>query len=218
VAYRDLGGAVLDRLRRDDWGAATPSVIPALPGDRHETAPLWHWPVHPIIPRCPEIDCIRHLLPPGVVAMAELRAVEAGVGADRVLIAAGAIDAETYAIALAASLDIAFEPLAGRLREECPLSDDRLIEAANTGLLPLIVGNDVNILVAPRLVDSRRLVEVARSGADIARRVRITSTAQLQDFVARRGRREIEHRAVEWLHIVGCRPKAACGATLTRTC
>ncbi|MEX2034645.1 MAG: glycosyltransferase [Xanthobacteraceae bacterium] len=161
--------------------------------------PLWHRPAHPIIPRCPEIDCIRHLLPPGVVALAELRAAEVGVGADRVLIAAGAIDAETYAVALAASLDIAFESLTDRSRDECPLSDDRLIEAATTGLLPLVVGKDVNILVAPCLVDSRRLVEVATSGADIARRIRITSTAQLQDFVARCGSREIEHRAVEWL-------------------
>jgi cellulose synthase/poly-beta-1,6-N-acetylglucosamine synthase-like glycosyltransferase len=201
VAYRGLGGAVLDRLRGDEWRAATPapSIVPALPGDRHEAPPLWHRPAHPIIPRCPEIDCIRHLLPPGVVALAELRAAEAGVGADRVLIAAGVINAETYAVALAASLGMAFEPLTDRSRDECPLSNDRLIEAATTGLLPLVVGKDVNIVVAPRLVDSRRLVELARSGADIARRVRITRTAQLQDFVTRRGRGEIERRAVEWL-------------------
>ena len=109
------------------------------------------------------------------------------MGADRVLIAAGAISEETYVAALAASLDIAFEPLNDRSRDECPLSDDRLIEAATTGLLPLVVGNDVNIVVAPRLVDSRRLVAVAKSGADIARRIRITSAARLQDFVARHG-------------------------------
>jgi hypothetical protein len=35
---------------------------------------------------CPEIDCLRHLLPPATLAAAELRAAEIGVGADRALI------------------------------------------------------------------------------------------------------------------------------------
>jgi cellulose synthase/poly-beta-1,6-N-acetylglucosamine synthase-like glycosyltransferase len=174
-------------------------IVPARPGHRREASPIERRATRPKIPRCPEIDCIRHLLPRSTVAIAELRAAEIGVGADRVLIASGAIDAESYEMALADSLRIPFEPLVERPRNECPLSDAQLIEAANTGLLPLSVRDDVNIMVAPCLVDSRRLVAVARSGADIARRIRITSTAQLLSFVARHGHPEIEHRAAEWL-------------------
>jgi cellulose synthase/poly-beta-1,6-N-acetylglucosamine synthase-like glycosyltransferase len=138
-------------------------------------------------------------LPPGTVGLAELRAAETGVGADRVLIAAGALDEESYAAALAAWLGIAFEPLTNRAREECPLPDDRLLEATTTGLLPLSSGDGVAIVVAPLLVDSRRLVAVARSGADIAHRIRITSAARLRDFVVRHGADEIAHRAAERL-------------------
>jgi hypothetical protein len=106
------------------------------------------------LPRCPEIDCIRHLLPPGELALAELRAIEADIGADRILIAGGAIGEETYTLALAAWLDVAFDPLSDKPRERCPIPDARLIEAAVTGLLPLLIDNS-----------SRLLSFVARHGA-----------------------------------------------------
>jgi cellulose synthase/poly-beta-1,6-N-acetylglucosamine synthase-like glycosyltransferase len=136
-----------------------------------------------------------------VLALAELRAAETGVGADRVLIAGGAISEETYVAALAASLDIAFEPLNDRPRQDCPLSDDRLIEAATTGLLPLVDGDDVNFVVAPRLVDSRRLLAVAASTPEFAQRIRFTSAARLQDYVTRHAAQAIERRAVDDLRV-----------------
>jgi cellulose synthase/poly-beta-1,6-N-acetylglucosamine synthase-like glycosyltransferase len=201
VAYRKYGGEVIDRAETDRWrrAAAAPSIIPALPGDPRDAAAPGPWRGHTLLPRCPEIDCIRHLLPPGVVALAELRSAETGVGADRVLIAENFISGESYAAALAASLDIAFEPLTGRSRDACPLSDDRMVAAATTGLLPIVAGDDISIVVAPRLVDARRLVAVARSGADVARRIRITSTARLQDFVAHHSMHDIDRRAVDEL-------------------
>ncbi len=58
-----------------------------------------------------------------------------------------------------------FEPLFNTPREHCPLSEERLIEAANTGMLPLADRNGVKIVVAPGLADSRRLVAVAISAA-----------------------------------------------------
>ena len=191
MAYRGGYGAVIDRAADDNWNApaAIPSLVPVFP---HET---------PKIPRCPEIDCVRHLLPPGLAAIAELRAAEAGVGADCVLITWGVISEETYVSALAASLGMAFEPLFNTSRRQCPLGDAALVEAANTGMLPLSDRNDVKIVVAPRLVDSRRLVAVAESGTEIARRIRITTTARLHDFVARHSPRDIEYRAVDELRI-----------------
>jgi hypothetical protein len=191
----------MGRAGRVGWAAvpAAPSIVPGPQYDWRKAPPSAPRPAGPTLPRCPEIDCVRHLLPPGVIALAELRAAEAQVGAERVLIARGLISEEAYVAALAASLGIAFEPLDDKPRRECPLSDDRLIEAATTGLLPLVAGNDVDIVVAPRLVDSRRLVAVARSGADVARRIRLTSTARLQGFVAHYGAEAIERQAIDGL-------------------
>ena len=45
---------------------------------------------------CPEIDCVRSLLAADVIDDAERRAAALGVGADRVLIATGALSEETY--------------------------------------------------------------------------------------------------------------------------
>jgi hypothetical protein len=191
MAYWNEGGAVINRAGEQDWAApaAIPSLVPILPRESH----------YP--PRCPEIDCVRHLLPADLITIAELRAVEAGVGADRVLITSGLVSEETYVSALAASLGLVFEPLFGTSREHCPLSGDQLIEAANTGMLPLSGRNGVKIVVAPRLVDSRRLVTVATSGAEMARRIRLTSTARLHDFIARHSAQDIERRAVDDLRI-----------------
>ena len=44
---------------------------------------------------CPEIDCVRSLLAADVIDDAEHRAAALGVGADRVLIAAGRLSEET---------------------------------------------------------------------------------------------------------------------------
>lgn len=74
----------------------------------------------------PELDCIRGLLADHVVETAEARAAKLGTGADRVLIASGALDEETYLRALADELGVPFEPLDGVARALCPLGDERL--------------------------------------------------------------------------------------------
>src|SRR5665213_3214540 len=70
--------------------------------------------------RCPEIDCLRGLLSADVIEAAELRAASLGVGADRVLIAAGIVSEETYLRAFSVALGTLFEPLDGAPRELCP--------------------------------------------------------------------------------------------------
>ena len=203
MAYRNEGGAVIDRTGVDDWNApaAVPSLVPALPRDFSRDRRAGAWPKSKQLSTCPEIDCVRHLLPPDVVDAAVSRAAEIGVCAERVLITSGLISEETYVAALADSLGMDFEPLFNTPREHCPLTDDQLIEAANSGMLRLIDGNGDKIVVAPRLVDSRRMVELATSGHELARRIRLTSTARLHAFVARHGRRSIERRAVDDLRM-----------------
>src|SRR4051794_26001555 len=147
MAYWNAGGAGIDRAGDADWNApaATPSLVPTFPNDNRE--PSHPRPGTPSLPRCPEIDCVRHLLPPSLAAIAELRAAESGVGADRVLITWGLISEETHVTALAASLGLEFEPLFNTPREHCPLSDEQLIESANTGMLPLSDRNGARFVV-----------------------------------------------------------------------
>src|SRR5262249_42674496 len=98
---------------------------------------------------------------------------------------------------LAEALGVAFEPLEDIPREVCPVDDQRLLEAATTGLLALRNGNDLEIVVAPLIADSRRLVEATRSGSDLAKRLRLTTRARLLRFIERQGAAEIGRRAVD---------------------
>jgi len=162
--------------------------------------------------RCPEIDCLRHLLPPATLAAAELRAAEIGVGADRVLIAAGDISEDAYALALAQWLGVAFEPLDQRSRVDCPLDDDRLITAGAVGLLPLVLNGQHFLAVAPR--DARRLMSFLASPSGLASRLHITTPARIASFVARHGAAAIGHRAAHALKIAT--PDLSAGANHPR--
>jgi cellulose synthase/poly-beta-1,6-N-acetylglucosamine synthase-like glycosyltransferase len=162
------------------------------------------------LPTCSELDCIRHLLPPGLIAVAELRAMEVGVGADRALIAADIINEEAYLAALTASLGIPFEPLDDIPRAACPLSDDRLVEAASLGILPLTLAGTLHFVVAPRAMAARWLVEAMRPDSDLAQRIRITTAERLHHFIAGHGARAIAHRAAEALRTA--RPDLSAGA------
>ena len=99
MAYRVGDRAVADRAGRENWTAdAAPSIVPGL--SRPSSARHRISSSRPRLPPCPELDCVRALLPASTVAMAELRAAEIGVGAERVLIAEGAITEERYLRAL----------------------------------------------------------------------------------------------------------------------
>ena len=89
-------------------------------------------------PRCPEIECLRGVIGADAIKAAERRAAMLGIGADRVLIASGAISEESYLHTLAGALDVPFETLDDVVRAQCPLSNERLIESAAAGILPLM--------------------------------------------------------------------------------
>ena len=107
----------------------------------------------------PEIDCIRHLLPRRVIAVAERRARSIGLGEDSVLICADAISEEAYLTALASSLGAARERLDRIRRADCPLHDQQLIQAAAAGLLPLRLGSELVWVIAPRCLTARQLAD-----------------------------------------------------------
>ena len=146
-----------------------------------------------------EIDCVRSLLPRGVLAGAEERAAALGLGADRVLIASGALDEETYLRALGDSLGVAFEPLDGVPRALCPIGDQRLIESVANGMLPLAAGDDLYLVVAPRGAAARRIAAMIREHPGQARHFRFTSTERLNRFAMHCAGMTIAARAADGL-------------------
>jgi cellulose synthase/poly-beta-1,6-N-acetylglucosamine synthase-like glycosyltransferase len=143
----------------------------------------------------PEIDCVRDRLPLNVIAAVERRAIETGVSADRVLVAAGIIDEDRYLHALSRWLGLAYETFADRRRESCPLDDQQLMEAAKTGLLPLIIDGELVFIVAPRSV--AQLVDQAAAHPHL--QFRLTSTARLNRFIGRHSRDALGYQAAEAL-------------------
>lgn len=193
MAYGGAGVAVLDRARQDDWSApaARPTLVPTSPAEPGRGTRRDH------VALCPEIDCVRHLLPAHLIDRAEIQAIRSGVGADTVLVAWGQIGEETYVAELAASLGIEFEPLFSTPRAACELSDRDLIHAANKGLVPLRDRHGMKFVLAPGLVDSRQLVTSA--GNEMPERIRLTSPSRLRDFVRRHTASEIAYDAAERL-------------------
>jgi cellulose synthase/poly-beta-1,6-N-acetylglucosamine synthase-like glycosyltransferase len=151
------------------------------------------------VDRCPELDCIRSLLASDVIEAAGRRAAALDVGADRVLIAAGAVSEDVYLRALATALGVAFEPLDGIPRALCPLNDERLIEAAAAGMLPLAVCGELYLVVAPRGAAARRILQLIEEKPERARRFRFTSAERLTRFVLRHSGEAIAKRAAEAL-------------------
>ena len=131
---------------------------------------------------CPELDCLRGEFAPDLLAEAEQRALAVGVGAERVLIAAGAVGEEDYLRRLADALDLTFDSLDGVPRAHCPIDDERLIESAAAGMLPLKVGGELYLVVAPRGLATRRIMAVVEERPELARRIRFTTSGAADGF------------------------------------
>jgi hypothetical protein len=150
---------------------------------------------------CPELDCIRHLLPRRIIAAAEHRAKSIGVGAERVLTCADAITEEAYLAALATSLGTSYERFDGISRIACPLDDESLVEAAAAGLLPVREGRKLVWIVAPRGLTARRLADPRQQRPAWLQSFRLTSADRLGHFVAGHTQRALGRRAAESLRL-----------------
>jgi hypothetical protein len=138
---------------------------------------------HPQV--CPELDCVRDLLSTRALAEAERRAERLGTGADRVLIANGALEEERYVRALAADLGLAFDDLVHTPRAACPLADRRLLESAQIGITTLTSSDGAVSVIAPRHLAARTLTSLAAGYPDLASRFRLTTTERLDRFALR---------------------------------
>jgi len=107
---------------------------------------------------------------------------------------------ESYLTALARALGTVYEPLDGTARADCPLDDDRLIEAAAAGLLPLRHGRGLVWIVAPHGLMARRLADPSepRPGPGA---FCLTSSDRLRHFVERHSQRALGRRAADSLRL-----------------
>jgi hypothetical protein len=187
-----LREAVEGRSRHYSWTANPaefPSIVPPMAAER----------ASPFSSAFPELDCIRGQVASEAIAAAQKRSVEIGLGADRVLISSGAITDEDYVRALARFCGAAFEPLDAIPRAACPFSDDRLVEAAAAGILPLHINGALVVVIAPRGTAARRLTRLFASARDSALHIRFTSASRLQQFVSRHGEEALARRAIDGL-------------------
>jgi hypothetical protein len=129
-----------------------------------------------------------------IIDAAECRAAALGVGADRVLIAAGELSEEAYLRALGDVLGVEFEPLDAIPRGQCPLNDERLIESA-AGILPLAVDDDLYLVVAPSGAAARQILRLIEENPARARRFRFTNAERLNRFVLRYAGKTLAARA-----------------------
>jgi cellulose synthase/poly-beta-1,6-N-acetylglucosamine synthase-like glycosyltransferase len=190
----EVHGAAVRHFKAGDWrDGGPPLTVFGHAGHRARALPK---------PRpgiCPEVDCIRDLLPRRIIAAAERRARSIGLGAERVLICADAITEGAYLAALAASLGTIYEPLDRVSRADCPLNDHELIRAAAAGLLPLRDRGRLIWVIAPRCLTARRLADPHQPHPGWLRPYRLTSSEHLQRFVARHTQRALGRRAADEL-------------------
>jgi cellulose synthase/poly-beta-1,6-N-acetylglucosamine synthase-like glycosyltransferase len=164
---------------------------------------------------CPEIDCLRHRVPPAQLAAAELRAAETGTGADRVLVTEGVITDAEYARAFAFHHGIELETFARVPRAACPLLDDELLSCLASGMIPLRLGGGLVWVVAPWQLSARFLVERLRRHPDMRERIRVTTMESLRDFIHREAEVAVAQKAA--FELRATQPDLSAGTSRSRT-
>jgi hypothetical protein len=141
-----------------------------------------------------ELDCLRGLMPPGLLASAEARAAELGIGAEQVLIGWNAIDEETYLSRLSRHCGGGVEDFAHLRRQDCPLADSQLKYSAQHMLLLVRSPRGIDYVQAPMGLAARRLVELCKRFPHLKQHVRLTTRANLLRFLMRQCR---QYRAAD---------------------
>jgi hypothetical protein len=163
---------------------------------------------------CPEIDCVRHLVPPARIAAAELRAAETGTGADRVLITEGVLTERDYVRALARHYGIATETLRHTPRSACPVNDEDLISGLASGIIPISADGGLVWVVAPWHLSARFLIATLQRHPDMRSRLRVAVMQDLRDFVHREAEIAVACKAA--FDLRARRPGLSAGASTSR--
>lgn len=145
----------------------------------------------------PELACLRGVVPIAVLQAAAARGRALGIGAEQVLIHAGAIDEETYLRRLACQLGLRFNPLQSS-EAAWPLGADRVTQAAATGILPLRIEGALHFVIAPRRLGARGLAQLART-TPLDPRLQLTTARAFNAYLARHGGVALGERAAHHL-------------------
>ncbi len=70
-------------------------------------------------------------------------------------------------------------------RTACPITDERLIESAAAGMLPLIVDGNLHLVVSPRATAARQILHLIQQNPRRTDYFRFTTAECLNDFVLR---------------------------------
>lgn len=130
-----------------------------------------------------ELDCLRHVLAPDLLAAAEQRSEDLGIGADRVLIQSGVINEGVYLDHLAVYTGLDVETLENVSRTDCVLPDGGLHLCARHGLLPIRQRGGLVYVSAPHGYSARRIVRLIARYPLLRPRIRLTSIARFNSFL-----------------------------------
>lgn len=163
-----------------------------------------------------ELDCLRGVLPPAILAEAERCATLLCVGADQVLIRRGIISETDYLIRLARHCELAVEDFRGISRTDCPLSDRQLRYAAQHRMLPLEQPDGLYHVQAPLNLAARRIAALCARQAQP--RIRLTTRAAFDRYLMRHD--ALVHEAAEGLALqmpdMSCAPARGDGMGMRR--
>jgi len=130
-----------------------------------------------------ELDCLRHILTPALLAAAEQRSEDIGIGADRVLIQWGIIGEDAYLSHLAMHTGLSIETLDNVSRSDCLLPDGSLHLCARHSILPIRQHGELVYVSAPRGYSARRIVRLIARYPSLIPRIRLTPIARLNTYL-----------------------------------
>lgn len=133
-----------------------------------------------------ELDCLQHVLAPGVLAAAERRSDDVGIGADRVLIQSGVISEEAYLDYLAAGTGVAIEALEHITSDDCLLPLNEIHLCARHGLLPIRQHGELIYVSAPHGYSARRIARLIAQYPSLRPRLRLVSIPRFNAFLETR--------------------------------
>jgi hypothetical protein len=142
-----------------------------------------------------ELDCLRHVLAPDLLARAERRAGQLGIGADQVLIRWGMIDDAAYLRHLSQHIGIAIDALRDVDRGDLRLRDEEIPGAAASGMVQFRRNGRLMLAIAPRNLSARSLCRAVAADPSLARGMRLTSEADLRRLLLQRGGAVLARRA-----------------------
>lgn len=147
-----------------------------------------------------ELDCLRDYFAPDLLQAAAERSRKIGTGADRVLIQWGVLDEASYLRHLAAHIGVRIDPPSDTLRSEIPLRRRHFPRIAQHGLLPLLRDGEYLLGIAPRILTARWLSRCAIKSPAVIKRLRLLSTAQLNQTLMARAHASLAYAASEGLN------------------